>query len=133
MDYIRYPENALDDPPGWYGYNPTVLQRFQEEMDRDDRPEPEDEEWLAWKVNQVDHLVQRVYTELMEVDASQVLSASVLSWGFEDPSEHDFWGLDPVQRAHQNWKTWIQEGYLDYVFVMNYDSEEERPDRLRNG
>ncbi|QDI90158.1 hypothetical protein EPH95_02375 [Salicibibacter halophilus] len=130
LDYIRYPENDPDDPPGWYGYNPTALTLFQEEKNRDDRPEPDDEEWLTWKVEQVSHLVQRVYTELMDVDPAKIFSASVLSWGLDDPSEHDFWALDPVQRAHQNWKLWIQDGYLDYVFVMNYDSEPERSERF---
>ncbi|MFD2044920.1 family 10 glycosylhydrolase [Ornithinibacillus salinisoli] len=116
LDYIRYPEDGK-------GYNPTSLARFQAETGRDDRPLPSDEEWIAWKVNQVDTLIQRIYAALMAADPAAELSAAVLSWGFDDPRNTDWWDMDPVQRAHQNWKKWVQEGYLDYAYVMNYDSD----------
>lgn len=123
IDYVRYPENPSGRAAGWYGYNPTALQRFQAETGRTDRPEPTDQEWLEWKVKQVDLAVKRMYLEVTDVKMDTVFSAAVLSWGFADPRTNDWWRLDPVQRAHQNWKKWVQEGYLDYTFVMNYDSD----------
>ncbi|WP_246516475.1 family 10 glycosylhydrolase [Salicibibacter cibarius] len=131
LDYIRYPENPEGEPIGWNGYNPTSLERFQEETGRTDRPHPEDEEWLDWKVEQTDSLVKRVYTEMMDENPEVDLSTAVVSWGLDDPRETDWWDLDPVQRVHQNWKEWVQEGYLDYVYVMNYDedADPERADR----
>ncbi|WP_249870905.1 glycoside hydrolase family 10 protein [Oceanobacillus saliphilus] len=116
LDYIRYPEDGK-------GYNPTSLARFQEETGRTDRPLPNDAEWISWKVEQVDTLIKRIYTELMAVNGEAELSAAVLSWGFANPNSTDWWQMDPVQRAHQNWKKWVQEGYLDYAYVMNYDSD----------
>ncbi|MDQ0164312.1 uncharacterized lipoprotein YddW (UPF0748 family) [Bacillus horti] len=123
LDYVRYPENPGGQPFGWYGYNPTALQRFQEETGRLDRPHPSDQEWLEWKVQQVDAAVKRIYLEATAINIDTVVSAAVLSWGFADPRTNDWWNLDPVQRAHQNWKKWVQEGYLDYTFVMNYDND----------
>ncbi|WP_017797264.1 glycoside hydrolase family 10 protein [Oceanobacillus kimchii] len=116
LDYIRYPEDGK-------GYNATSLARFHEETGRSDRPTVNDQEWIAWKVEQIDSLIKRVYTELMTVDADVELTAAVLSWGFHNPSKTNWWDMDPVQRAHQNWKEWVQEGYLDYAYVMNYDSD----------
>ncbi|MDQ0340024.1 uncharacterized lipoprotein YddW (UPF0748 family) [Caldalkalibacillus uzonensis] len=123
LDYIRYPENAAGNPKGWYGYNPTSLQRFQEETGRTDRPDPADPHWLEWKTEQVNTLVKRVYLEMMAIDSAAKLTAAVVSWGFDDPRHTEWWAMDPVQRAHQDWKRWVQEGYLDYAFVMNYDPD----------
>jgi uncharacterized lipoprotein YddW (UPF0748 family) len=123
LDYIRYPENPGGRPAGWNGYNPTAVERFLTETGRSDVPEPKDEEWLAWKVEQVDSLVKRVYLEMLDVDRQAHMTAAFLSWGFDDPRSTDWWQMPPVQRAHQNWKRWVQEGYLDYTFVMNYDPE----------
>lgn len=131
VDYVRYPENPSGQPAGWYGYNPTALQRFQAEKGRTDKPAPGDQEWLEWKVKQVDLAVKRMYLEITSINMDLVFSSAVLSWGFADPRTNDWWELDPVQRAHQNWKKWVQEGYLDYTFVMNYDSDADprRADR----
>ncbi|MEC5422945.1 family 10 glycosylhydrolase [Virgibacillus sp. C22-A2] len=116
LDYIRYPEDGK-------GYNATSLERFHEETGRSDRPQPWDSEWIKWKVDQVDSLIKRIYAETMAEDMSAELSAAVLSWGFADPRSTDWWNMDPIQRSHQNWKEWVQEGYLDYAYVMNYDSD----------
>lgn len=116
LDYVRYPEDGK-------GYNPTALARFQQETGRTDRPRANDQEWIAWKTKQVDSLVKRIYTEMLEVDYEAELSAAVLSWGFDDPRSTDWWQMAPVQRAHQNWKEWVQRGYLDYAYVMNYDND----------
>ncbi|WP_054949151.1 family 10 glycosylhydrolase [Numidum massiliense] len=123
LDYIRYPENPGGKPNGWYGYNPTALQRFQLETGRTDRPEPSDPEWLQWKVRQVDQATQRIYLEIMKLNRKVHVTAAALSWGFADPRTSDWQKMDPVQRAHQDWKKWVQHGYLDYAFVMNYDPE----------
>lgn len=131
LDYIRYPENPGGRPTGWYGYNPTSLERFQQETGRTDVPEPGDAEWLEWKVEQVNNAVKRIYLETMAIDSEVHLTAAVVSWGFDDPRTTDWWIMDPVQRAHQNWKKWVQEGYLDFVFVMNYDSDADPTRRDR--
>lgn len=116
LDYIRYPEDGN-------GYNPTSLKRFQSETGRTDRPLPSDSEWITWKVDQVDSFVKRLYGEILAMNPKVNLTAAVLSWGFDDPRKTDWWDMDPVQRAHQNWKKWVQEGYLDYAYVMNYDND----------
>ncbi|MBM7094848.1 family 10 glycosylhydrolase [Bacillus sp. H-16] len=116
VDYIRYQEDGK-------GYNPTSLARFQEETGRTDRPLANDAEWIEWKTHQIDTLMKRIYLETMNLDMNVDVTAAVLSWGFDDPRENDFTDLDPVQRAHQNWEKWLQEGYLDFAYVMNYDPE----------
>lgn len=123
LDYIRCPENPGGKPPGWNGYNPTALERFLAETGRTAVPEPGDAEWLAWKVKQVDNALKRIYLEMMAVDVEARLTAAVVSWGYDDPRSTDWWTMDPIQRAHQDWKKWVQEGYLDFAFVMNYDSD----------
>ena len=116
LDYIRYPEDGK-------GYNPTSLKRFHEETGRADRPLPSDQQWIEWKTEQVDSLIQRIYAEMMAVNIDAELTAAVLSWGFDDPRTTNWGDMAPIQRAHQNWKKWVQEGYLDYAYVMNYDGD----------
>src|SRR5690625_2674256 len=125
LDYSRCPEDNN-------GYNPTALARFHEETGRSDRPQPTDEQWIKWKTDQVDSLVHRVYVEMMSENMDVDLTAAVLSWGVDDPRTTDWWDMDPVQRAHQNWKKWVQEGYLDYAYVINYDEDADprRAERL---
>ena len=61
FDYVRYPETEERMPRGaGVGYNAVNLERFRRATGRTDTPEPGDDAWMAWRRNQVTHLVRRV-------------------------------------------------------------------------
>jgi uncharacterized lipoprotein YddW (UPF0748 family) len=111
LDYIRYPGNE-------WGYNEVSLKRFQQERNRTDTPEPTDEEWSAWRRQQVNDLVRRVRTEIQKVRPNARLSVAAITWG--DVPGNDFKNTRAYQDALQNWVGWIQAGYVDITVPMNY-------------
>jgi uncharacterized lipoprotein YddW (UPF0748 family) len=131
FDYIRYPETEGSPARGSaVGYNPAALARFRRATGRTDTPEPGDEEWMAWRRRQVDHVVRRVYLEAKSLKPKLVVSASVIPWGAPPTNEDDFASVAPMQRVFQDWHGWLKEGILDLAVPMNYARETD--DRVRS-
>ncbi len=124
FDYIRYPETnerlARGAP---VGYNATALERFRRATGRSDTPPPEDEQWMAWRRQQVTNLVRRVYLEARAVNPQIKVSAAVIAWGKPPSSEKDFLDAAPGQRIFQDWHGWLKAGILDLAIPMNYARE----------
>ncbi len=125
FDYIRYPEtDGTQLPRGAdVGYNATSLARFRHATGRTDTPEPGDEQWIAWRRQQVSQLVRRVYLEAKTINPHLIVSAAVIAWGRPPVSEADFANVAPMQRIFQDWHSWLQQGLLDAAFPMNYAAE----------
>ncbi len=111
LDYIRYPG------PEW-GYNPVALERFQRETGRNDVPAPKDEQWSAWRREQVTSLVKRISAEIHAIRPTIELSAATIAWG--GVPNRDFTQTKAYQDALQDWVGWIQNGYIDMSVPMNY-------------
>lgn len=124
FDYIRYPETndrlARGAP---VGYNATALERFRRATGRSDTPPPDDEQWMAWRRQQVTNLVRRVYLEAKAVKPLIKVSAAVIAWGKPPSSEKDFLDAAPGQRIFQDWHGWLKAGILDLAIPMNYARE----------
>lgn len=111
LDYIRY-EIAGKTP---FGYNPKALALYQQETGVDARKiaRGSDEEFAftRWRTNQVTKFVERAAKELKAIKPHVLLSAAV--------------GADyraALSDRYQDWKLWVEKGYLDLVFPMAYSN-----------
>ncbi len=126
FDYIRYPETGERTPRGAsVGYNPVSLQRFRLETGRSDTPDPEDEQWMAWRREQVTQLVRRIYHEAKAAKPGIQVSAATVAWGKPPVKESDFLDAVPGQKVFQDWHGWLKEGILDLAVPMNYARESD--------
>jgi uncharacterized lipoprotein YddW (UPF0748 family) len=126
FDYIRYPETEERLPRGSnVGYNAVSVARFQRASGRGDVPEPGDEQWIAWRREQVTQLVRRVSIEARAINPKIKVSAATIAWGQPPSSLTDYPNASPMQRIFQNWQVWLAEGLLDLSVPMNYARESD--------
>lgn len=124
FDYIRYPETVETLPRGAsVGYNAVSLARFRRATGRRDTPAPGDEEWTAWRRQQITNLVRRVSIEARAINPRIVVSAALIPWGRPPGGEKDFDEVAPMQRVFQDWHQWLRTGLIDLAVPMNYASE----------
>ncbi len=123
FDYVRYPNQQFD-------YSRASLDRFRAELERD--LETEDREFLEsqsttdpliyattfhkryeqFQRDQVTELVRRIYRGVKKVKPTALISAAV----FADEAE-------AAQSRYQDWKLWLQRGWLDAICPMAYTSD----------
>jgi uncharacterized lipoprotein YddW (UPF0748 family) len=117
---VRYFEG---DSRRW-GYNPTSLARFNQQLGRDQQPpDPNDPDWTGWRRDQVTALVRRIYLEAKALKPHVAVSAAVVTWG-TGPHGVDGWQHQaPFAGVFQDWRYWLQEGILDYALPMDYYRE----------
>lgn len=126
FDYIRYPETDERLPRGAnVGYNEVSLARFRQATRRSDVPAPDDEQWTAWRRQQVTQLVRRISIEARALKPRIQVSAATIAWGKPPASLEDFANVAPMQRIFQDWQGWLQEGLLDMAVPMNYAREHD--------
>jgi uncharacterized lipoprotein YddW (UPF0748 family) len=120
FDYVRYPNPQFD-------YSRPSLDRFRAEMDRT-LPEPErlalanacktdrlayaakfSDRYAQFQRRQVSDLVERIYKGVKAARPNVSISAAV----FADDR-------DAVRSRYQDWKAWLQQGWLDVVCPMAY-------------
>lgn len=120
LDYIRYPTPADALYQVW-GYNEVALERFREATGRDDTPDHTDDEWEAWRRQQVTNLVRRIYLECYEADPSVRISADTITW-WKGPQARNggFEATGAYFQVLQDWPSWMEEGILDVNLPMNY-------------
>jgi uncharacterized lipoprotein YddW (UPF0748 family) len=121
LDQIRYYEG---DALRW-GYNPTSVARFNTEFDRDpsSQPAPADPDWIAWRREQVTALVRRIYTQAKAIKPNVAVTAAVVTWGRGPLTAGDWQKQAPYAAVLQDWRTWLQDGIVDYLLPMNYYRE----------
>jgi uncharacterized lipoprotein YddW (UPF0748 family) len=124
LDQVRYYEG---DALRW-GYNPTSVARFDRQFGRDptEAPEPTDPEWVAWRREQVTALVRQIYVEAKALKPNVAVSAAVVAWG-KGPQTDDDWDQQaPFASVLQDWRTWLQDGIVDYLLPMDYYREDSQ-------
>jgi uncharacterized lipoprotein YddW (UPF0748 family) len=121
LDQIRYYEG---DALRW-GYNPTSVARFNAEFGRDpsSQPAPADPDWIAWRRDQVTALVRRIYTQSKAIKPNVAVTAAVVTWGRGPLTDGDWQKQAPYAAVLQDWRTWLQDGIVDYLLPMNYYRE----------
>lgn len=126
FDYIRYPETEERNIRGaGVGYNAVNLRRFRRAAKRAGTavPEPGDETWMAWRRQQVTHLVRRISIEAKAINPRIKISAALIPWGQPPTTEKNFKDAAPMQRIYQNWHEWMRDGLIDLGVPMNYATE----------
>lgn len=136
LDYIRYP---FQDPGAnrTYGYGEVARWQFQsltgvDPINLSPRPDqtiPRSQQiqqqalwdrWTDYRIQQVNSFVETIASTLKRQRPRLVMSAAVFANG-----EHD-----RQQRIQQDWGTWAQAGYLDWIVLMSYAADTSRFDRL---
>ena len=115
FDYIRYPNDRSC-------YCPDCRKRFEESKGVKVKSWPEDvingankEDFVQWKCQQITNLVKAVSERSREINPEAKISAAV----FRDyPRCRETVG--------QDWKVWIESGYLDFVCPMDYTSSNDQ-------
>ena len=119
LDFIRYPY-ALPISPGShfssrldFGYNEASVVRFAQET-RKTAPRAgvkraDAAAWDAWRRAQVSEAVRGVHETTRSLRKQVIVSAAVLPW-----SERAYLS------AFQDWRGWLEGGFLDKAVVMNY-------------
>jgi uncharacterized lipoprotein YddW (UPF0748 family) len=121
LDQVRYFEG---DALRW-GYNPTSVARFNKRFDLDPatQPAPRDPNWTAWRRDQVTALVRGIYLQAKALKPNVAVTAAVVTWG-QGPQTADDWERQPpYASALQDWRSWLQEGIVDYLLPMDYYRE----------
>lgn len=112
LDYIRYEISS----PVPFGYNARELSLYRQATGVDARelaPGSEGEFAFArWRAEQVTRFVERVSTELRTLKPHLVLSAAVAA---------DY--RSALSQRYQDWKLWVEKGYLDLIFPMAYSDD----------
>lgn len=113
LDYIRYP---FQDPNRdlTFGYGIAARRQFQQRTGRDPAAiAPQDPQWRQWeqfKIQQVNSFVQQASTLLDRRHPDVLLSAAV----FPFPAH------ERLPNLQQNWETWLNQDYLDFLVPMTY-------------
>ena len=110
FDYIRYPGSKTC-------YCPTCRSKFEKRIGRKLEHWPQDvlrdtplhEEWLQFRCDNITRLVREVHDEVRRVAPKCMISAAVFR---NYPQCRDSVG--------QDWKLWVDKGYLDFVCPMDY-------------
>ena len=118
FDYIRYPhENAC--------YCTGCKERFEKSRGVKVKNWPEDvisgaysEDFAQWRRKQITRLVQAVSEQVRKINPEIKISAAV----FRDYPRCR-------QTVGQDWKIWVELGYLDFICPMNYTADD---DHFRN-
>ncbi|HEY6737821.1 MAG TPA: family 10 glycosylhydrolase [Actinopolymorphaceae bacterium] len=121
LDYIRFPDyNSVDGYSDW-GYSDVALQRFRAATGRTDVPEPSDEEFTAWRREQVTAYVRKIYLTMYAIDPKLRLSINGITYMYGPQSTPGGWeGTRTYRQVLQDWKGWLEEGIIDTNVAMNY-------------
>jgi len=105
LDYIRYPATS-------WGYNAVSVARYNAEYGTTGNPSAGNTTWQNWRRDQVSNLVKRLYLEIKASKPWVKLGASV--WHTASVGNNSYF---------QNWDSWMQNHWMDYVSPMMYTSD----------
>ncbi len=126
FDYIRYP-GVVPFVPGsrfnnlglTYGYAEYNIRRFKDKTGIDPRKVAGQREdaaaWDQWKRDQVTDTLKALVRSARKVNPKLRISCAVL------PSLDRFY-----EGAFQDWPSWLEEGFVDFVVLMNYTDDRRR-------
>ncbi|MEO1790641.1 MAG: family 10 glycosylhydrolase [Cyanobacteria bacterium J06629_19] len=110
----RYPVEGiqLDDHfglPVAYGYDALTVERYKAEHNNAAPPsDVNDAEWVAWRADGVTQLLEKINTEVKQVNPDAVVSVS--------PNPPAF----AYTKYLQDWRRWVDLGIVDEVVVQVY-------------
>jgi uncharacterized lipoprotein YddW (UPF0748 family) len=120
LDYVRYPDfNSTTATSDW-GYSEVSLARFQAATGRTDVPAPADPQFSDWRRSQITNLVKKIYLGMWEVNPQARLSMDGITYGFGPQSVGGWEKTRTYAEVLQDWKGWLEGGFMDTVIAMNY-------------
>ncbi len=129
-DYIRYTNNAAGYPAS-NSYTKSSLARFKQITGYAGTPPSTDTDWRNFRRRTITELVRRAQVEVATADnPRQPLrhSAALITWG-NAPSSFT---SSSAYSIYQDWRLWMEQGYLDTGIPMTYYREHELPTYYRN-
>ena len=123
LDYIRYLQTDAGYPSD-SGYANSSLARFQDLTGYVGTPSPTGvNSWNNFRRQTIDEFVRRLSVEIPSITSNPRqplwLTADLIAFGDAPAS---FSSTD-AYLLHQNWKFWMEQGYLDAGIPMNYKRE----------
>lgn len=122
LDFIRLPYVVPFSPGArfpkgiTYGYGKRSVERFRAATKWDplhwDGSTASAMAWDDWRRNQITEFVRKVRKEVRKRLPQGTLSAAVLCWGDR-----------AYLTAYQDWRSWLTDGDVDFVGLMNYSME----------
>ncbi len=115
LDYIRFLEKKKDAQgrPLDYPRDRVSVGFFERETGLTLGEHPE--AWEQWKTDKVTQLVELCRKAVRRVNRRASLTAAVM----RTPER-------AIKQVHQDWPTWVRRGYVDGVFPMQYDRNDDR-------
>lgn len=98
LDYIRYPDAQ-------YGFSQLALEAYRKDVKFQDA-----DAWKQWKEDQITNFMKDIYSRVKKISPKTQVTAAVKS------------NLNEAERYAQNWIKWLQEGYLDRAYLMEYST-----------
>ncbi|MFH1745643.1 MAG: family 10 glycosylhydrolase [Planctomycetota bacterium] len=129
-DYIRYTTTEAGYPAyTWYDY--SGLERFKAISGYGGTPATDYGPWSDFRRRGITEVIRRAQAEMASADnPRQPLrhSAALITWGnapanFEDTNAYQYF---------QNWRHWMEEGYIDTAIPMTYYDWDVYPSYYRN-
>ncbi|MCK4695113.1 MAG: family 10 glycosylhydrolase [Candidatus Cloacimonetes bacterium] len=109
FDYIRYPDTN-------FGYNEIAVTNYKLDTVYEDI-----ENWQKWREDQVTCFLKKAYISIKNVSPETTVSAAV----FPNLENACF-------KYSQNWLKWLQQGYLDKVYLMAYSTSNDDFENVLN-
>jgi len=130
LDYARYPMTVPFIPGSKftqfglsYGFGEKNVEHFKEATGIDPVSGLKTEEnfsaWDNWRRDQISLLVKRI-TKFVKRQSQDYLVSCAVVPSFERAYSSMF----------QDWALWLEEGYVDYVVLMNYTNDSQLTKRL---
>lgn len=120
LDYVRYPDYNSNTTHSDWGYSEVSLARFQAATGRTDVPTPDDPEFSDWRREQMTNLVRKIYLGMWDVDPAVRLSMDAVTYAYGPQSMGGWENTRPYAEVLQDWKGWLDGGFMDTVVAMNY-------------
>jgi uncharacterized lipoprotein YddW (UPF0748 family) len=116
-----YPESGRE-----WGYNPSAVERFNAQYQREGKPLPDDPQWCQWRQDQLTQLLHRLYSTLRSVKPGVDLAVAVDVSGEPPETADEFATCAAFYRGLQNWVEWAKEGIVDVICLKNFWQGEPR-------
>ncbi len=129
-DYIRY-TSANAGYPADLSYDKSSLARFHDITGRSDIPLAGDTQWSDFRRRTITEFARRAMTEVATLDNPQQPlrhTAALITWG-NAPSS---FSSSSAYSIFQNWRHWMEMGYLDAGIPMTYYSDTSHASWYRN-
>jgi len=120
LDRVRYPDNNPTPMQNFWGYSEVSLERFRRESGFKGTPRAFETTWTAWRREQVNNLVKRIYLEVKAIRPEVWVSAATITYGKPPKNELEFDKTRTFVEVLQDWPLWSRSGWLDLNVMMNY-------------